>query len=202
MMRIQTLALIVAVLCIGTLALAQLADPPLQNWSSPPYWTPPAGSQARQNVAAAAGAFSASTESAPPVTILPFTAVTPCRLVDTRHGPKDVQQPGGSTPGYPRGSYASGEIRSYDLTLSTSCTGLPSGVGAWSLQFQFVPATQASTLVAWPYVSALGVGSQVTPSAESTMLGYTDRWTANSAIIPGVPTRTARSTSPCSTPVT
>ena len=69
--------------------------------------------------------------------------------------------------------------------MSTFCTGLPSGVGAWSLQFQFVPATQASTLVAWPYVSALGVGSQVTPSAESTMLGYTDRWTANAAIIPG-----------------
>ena len=168
MMRIKTLALIVAVLCIGTLALAQLADPPLQNWSSPPYWTPPAGSQARQNVAAPPPAPSPPRPSRqPPVTILPFTAVTPCRLVDTRHGPKDVQQPGGSTPGYPRGSYASGEIRSYDLTLSTFCTGLPSGVGAWSLQFQFVPATQASTLVAWPYVSALGVGSQVTPFIRS-----------------------------------
>ena len=125
-----------------------------------------------------------TTESASPTTILPFTAVTPCRLIDTRHGPKDVYEPGDVEPsGYPRGSYASGEIRSYDLTLG-ACTGLPAGVGAWSLQFQFVTATQAAFLESWPYASGLGIGAQVVPTAQSTMLGYTDRWTAMSAIIP------------------
>ncbi|MFI5168212.1 MAG: hypothetical protein ACHQQS_16515 [Thermoanaerobaculales bacterium] len=115
-----------------------------------------------------------------------FYAITPCRLVDTRHGPKDVKEPGNITPaGFPRGSFANGEIRSYDLTLSTDCPGLPAGVKAWSLLFQFTTATQASYLQAWPYVSSLGIGKQVPPNSESTMLGYTDRWTANSAIIPG-----------------
>ena len=175
--------------CLGTLAWAQPAEPPkppLENWTAPPYWTPPAAEQARQHPIAAqpTGEHNVTTESAPAVTILPFTAVTPCRLIDTRHGPKDVYEPGDVEPsGYPRGSYASGEIRSYDLTLS-ACTGLPAGVGAWSLQFQFVTTTQAAFLESWPYVSGLGIGAQVVPTAQSTMLGYTDRWTAMSAIIP------------------
>ena len=102
----RIVALIVAVLCIGTLALAQLADPPLQNWASPPYWTPPAGSQARHNLAVATGVVGTtdiSTGIPPsPVTILPFIAVTPCRLVDTRHGPKDSSSPEAA----PRGTRA------------------------------------------------------------------------------------------------
>ena len=115
-----------------------------------------------------------------------FYPVTPCRLVDTRHGPKDVLQPGGSTPsGFPRGSYADGEIRSYDLTSSGACSGLPAGVTAWSLLFQFTTSASPAYLQAWPYISVGGIGSQAPPTSESTMLGYTDRWTANSAIIPG-----------------
>ncbi|MFI4972883.1 MAG: hypothetical protein ACHP7H_09405 [Hyphomicrobiales bacterium] len=114
-----------------------------------------------------------------------FYATIPCRLVDTRHGPRDVKEPGNITPsGFQRGSFANGEIRSYDLTLSTNCTGLPSGVKAWSLLFQFTTSASPSYLQAWPYVSSLGIGSQAPPNSESTMLGYTDRWTANSAIIP------------------
>jgi len=118
-----------------------------------------------------------------------FYAVTPCRLVDTRHAPhKDVKEPGNLTPsGYPRGSFAGGEIRSYDLTLSSDCPGLPSGVGGWSLQLQFTTSGGSgvpSFLLVWPYVSAGGVGGQTVPANESTMLGYADRWTANSAIIP------------------
>ena len=50
--------------------------------------------------------------------------------------------------------------------------------------FQFTTATTGSYLQAWPYASSLGIGSQTPPSSESTMLGYSDRWTANSAIIP------------------
>ena len=114
-----------------------------------------------------------------------YYPLTPCRIVDTRHGPRDVEEPGSITPsGSPRGSFAAGEIRSYDLTSSTACTGLPAGVTAWSLLFQFTTVTQASYLQAWPYVSSLGIGNQAPAFSESTMLGYTDRWSANSAIIP------------------
>ena len=189
MPRCRVASLLVVLLCVAGLSHAQPVappDPPLANWTAPPYWTPPAAEQARQHqiLAQATGEHAVTSESASAVTILPFTAVTPCRLVDTRHGPKDVYEPGDVEPsGYPRGSYASGETRSYDLTLS-ACTGLPSGVGAWSLQFQFVTTTQAAFLESWPYASGLGIGAQVVPASQSTMLGYTDRWTAMSAVIP------------------
>ncbi|MFI5165643.1 MAG: hypothetical protein ACHQQS_03405 [Thermoanaerobaculales bacterium] len=175
---------------LGGVALAQNA-PPLVNWTAPPYWAPTAGQHgARAQALSAQASFldrdvsAAATPETPLTGSLPFVAITPCRLVDTRHGPKDVQQPGGGTLGFPRGQYASGETRSYDLTSSADCTGLPAGVGAWSLQFQFTTATQPAYLEAWPYDSGLGVGFQSAPAGESTMLGYTDRWTANSAIIP------------------
>ena len=189
MPRCRVAVLVAVIVCLASLSHAQPAappDPPLANWTAPPYWTPSAAEQARprQTMAQATGERGVTTESASAVTILPFTAVTPCRLVDTRHGPKDVYGPGDVEPsGYPRGSYASGEIRSYDLTLG-ACTGLPAGASAWSLEFQFVTATQAAFLESWPYASGLGVGAQVVPTAQSTMLGYPDRWTAMSAIIP------------------
>ena len=189
MSRSHIAVFVIVLLCLASLSHSQPVappDPPLENWTAPPYWTPPGAEQARQHpiVAQTTDERGVTTESASPTTILPFTAVTPCRLVDTRHGPKDVYGPGDVEPsGYPRGSYASGEIRSYDLTLS-ACTGLPAGVGAWSLQFQFVTATQAAFLESWPYASGLGIEAQVVPASQSTMLGYTDRWTAMSAIIP------------------
>ncbi|MFI5167831.1 MAG: hypothetical protein ACHQQS_14535 [Thermoanaerobaculales bacterium] len=193
-MSVHRAALAVITLCLSAFALAQPASPPLVNWAAPPYWAPPAGhhvAHAQTSPALASfpdrGVSVASTPETPLTGTLPFVAVTPCRLVDTRHGPKDVQQPGGSTPGFPRVQFASGEIRSYDLTSSTDCTSLPAGVGGWSLQFQFTTGGGSgvpSYLEAWPYNSGLGVGFQSAPAAESTMLGYADRWTANSAVIP------------------
>ena len=191
MPRYRLPVLVAVLLCLAALSHSQPVappDPPLANWTAPPYWAQAGGSQEGQHAATATGTAGNRVVSAEgaalPVTILPFTAVTPCRLIDTRHGPKDVYEPGDVEPsGYPRGSYANGEIRSYDLTLG-ACSGLPAGVGAWSLQFQFVTTTQAAFLESWPYVSGLGIGAQVVPTAQSTMLGYTDRWTAMSAIIP------------------
>jgi len=119
---------------------------------------------------------------------LDFYAIAPCRLIDTRGGTLDVQQPGGGTPNFPRASFASGETRSYDLTTSTACPGLPSGVGAWSLQLSFTTMGKSgvpSFLTVWPYASVGGVGGQTVPPNESTMLGYADRWSANFSVIPG-----------------
>ena len=190
--------------CLGSLAWAQPAapaDPPLENWTAPPYWTPQAGQHVVRHLASSvpgpSGGVDASAATVETALSggLPFVPVPPCRLIDTRHGPIDLEEPGTCPPGnilpcpvppagYPRGSFAEGEIRTYDLSSSTNCTGLPMGVGAWSLEFQFVPATQAAFLEVWPYASSLGIGAQVVPTARSTMLGYTDRWTAMSAIIP------------------
>ena len=186
-------ATVVAVLLGALVSAFTFAQAPTQNWTAAPFWTPPTGARLHQHLAAATGtANNHGAAAIAPVatTILPFTAVPPCRLVDSKHGPLDVDQPGnsgGTTPGFPRGSYGSAETRSYDLTTNGACTSLPSGVAAWSLQFQFTTmnrSNQPSFLVAWPYESSLGVGSQLVPSNESTMLGYADRWTANATVVP------------------
>jgi hypothetical protein len=73
-------------LCIGTVALAEDATQ-LQNWTVSPYWTAPSGHATQRTAQAASlsGDTSVSGLVAPPETdIYPFTAIEPCRLVDTR----------------------------------------------------------------------------------------------------------------------
>jgi hypothetical protein len=171
--RIVVMAL--AVLCVSALALAQA---PTHNWTAPPYWSPPAGEQVHQTL----GAVSAENVPVRPEVAVtppsyPFTARAPCRLVDTRHGPLDIPLARGL------GIFGVGESRNYDLTLSSACPGLPAGVAAWSLEFQYttmnVPGGGSpSYLTAWA-----GPSGSTMPSSESTILGYPDRWIANSAII-------------------
>ena len=67
-MRLETLVL-GGMLILGGPASAD-DDAPIANWPAPPYWTAPAGKAGRSALAA----------SAP----LPFIALTPCRIVDTR----------------------------------------------------------------------------------------------------------------------
>jgi N-acetylneuraminic acid mutarotase len=76
----------VAAILLGSLsAFAQPTDP-IQNWSAPPYWTPPAvspgdGDQSGRGVPAA-GRQALVTSPVP----LPFIAITPCRQYDSRSG--------------------------------------------------------------------------------------------------------------------
>ena len=91
MSRGCTTALAVVLFALPALAHAQPEqsfNPPLANWTAPPYWTPTAGLQVRPHptVSGATG-HGVGTESTGETTLtgsLPFYAVTPCRLVDTR----------------------------------------------------------------------------------------------------------------------
>jgi N-acetylneuraminic acid mutarotase len=65
---------VAAVLLCSLSAFAQPADP-IQNWTAPPYWTPPA---------AAPGAGRQALVASP--VPLPFVAITPCRQYDSRSG--------------------------------------------------------------------------------------------------------------------
>jgi N-acetylneuraminic acid mutarotase len=65
---------VAAVLLCSLSAFAQPADP-IQNWTAPPYWTPPA---------AASGAGRQALVASP--VPLPFVAITPCRQYDSRSG--------------------------------------------------------------------------------------------------------------------
>ncbi|MFI5091698.1 MAG: hypothetical protein ACHP7P_16795, partial [Terriglobales bacterium] len=78
-MTVHRTALAVITLCVSTLVLAQPADPPLLNWTAPPYWSPTAGRHASGPQAPSAQAFSAdrdvsvaSTPETPLTGSLPF----------------------------------------------------------------------------------------------------------------------------------
>jgi hypothetical protein len=68
-----------------------------------------------------------------------FVPVTPCRVVDTRNA--------NGTFGGP--IFASGETRSYTVP-SGPCTGIPTGVEAFSLNFSVTQTSAGGFLTAWP----------------------------------------------------
>ena len=170
----KTVLALLSCTVVAASVVAELADRPLVNWTAPSSWTPSAAPQPGGRIAGTSG-MEAGTMGLTSLPV-PFVGITPCRLIDTRHGPLDI--PAASA----RGTFAAGETRTYDFSQSSTCTGLPTSVAAWSLDFQYttsaVSGGPASFLTAWPAGITM-------PSPESTLLGYADRWTANAAIVPG-----------------
>ncbi|MCM3874856.1 MAG: hypothetical protein NEA02_00405 [Thermoanaerobaculia bacterium] len=119
-MRLKTLAL-AGMLLLGSPAFAD-GEEPLANWQSPPYWTPPAGQHARAALAVS--------------TPLPFIALTPCRIVDTRG---NAPLTGGFLP--------AATVRSYTVT---NVCGIPPGAQALSLNATVVHPTGEGFLVLYP----------------------------------------------------
>ncbi|MFI5168377.1 MAG: hypothetical protein ACHQQS_17355, partial [Thermoanaerobaculales bacterium] len=196
MSRCYLAVLIGTTVCVATLAHAQPVlslDPPLADWTAPPYWSPPANHQAHRTVGVASVQnVPVMAETTGPATnpIYPFTSLAPCRLVDTFHNASLDTPTYSSTesgPPYGGGDLAVGEWRTYDLAASTaSCNDLPTGAGvvAWSLNFQYTTlhtgTTNPSYLTAQPNA---GVNPSGTSSGESTILGYSDRWIAGAAVV-------------------
>ena len=82
--RVRCLVMALAVLSTGV-ALAQDSELPLKNWTAPPYWTPPGppGRPRPTEMQASAEGMTASAQSLPSAP-LPFVAIAPCRIIDTR----------------------------------------------------------------------------------------------------------------------
>ncbi|MFI5167848.1 MAG: collagen-like triple helix repeat-containing protein [Thermoanaerobaculales bacterium] len=181
--RIVVLA--VVVLCVSALSLAQSQPQPTSNWTAPPFWSPPTNHHALVGVSAET--VPVKTEAINPATnpIYPFTAIAPCRLVDTYHAGL-ILPTYSSLGGTPGGDFANPETRTYDLTLG-SC-GLPknAGVVAWSLEFQYTtlhgPMLTPSALVAWPFNTG-DTPPPTPPANESAILGYPDRWSVTSTVV-------------------
>ena len=110
-----------------------LSDGP-QSWTAPPYWSSSPAATEQSGRAALAGR---QTLSAPP-SPLPFVAVTPCRLIDTRGLPAAL--PGG-------GFLPSATVRNY--TLAGAC-GIPADAQAISLNATVTNPTGPGFLVLWP----------------------------------------------------
>ena len=166
--RVRCLVMAVAVLCTGV-ALAQDSELPLKNWTAPPYWTPPRTAaestrEARMGVSAEGMTVQAESWSSWP---LPFVAIAPCRIVDTRVATSD---------GFHQPNFGDDESRSFPLPTSTDCPGLPATPGAYSLNIQFRPMTQLAYLTAYP--------TGTTRPGVSTLTAGPAAWVENAAIVP------------------
>lgn len=160
-------------------ALAQALPPgdedgeiPVKNWVSAPFWSPegtPRGEQEPTTRSAAVVAL------APAPTPLPFFAVTPCRIVNTRRA-------------------SSGEFDAPALVALTErtftlpngpCPGLPTTAAAWSLNVTVVPAGIAAI---GGYLSVYpGGGARPVVSTLNFQAGASAPPVANAAIVPAGP---------------
>ena len=131
--RVVGVGLLVA--CMGGFAIAQEDEVPLKNWGVPPYWTPAAQATEGEpdRAMAAHGLGMTAQDQALPSSPLPFVAIAPCRIVDTRLAVAD---------GFHGPNFADNEARTFTLPSSTDCPGLPATAGAWSLNVQFRPISQ------------------------------------------------------------
>jgi hypothetical protein len=150
----RTLAFaILASFVFGAVALAQ--DIPLNNWTVPPYRT-----------TGAAGGLSTMADVTPAIS---FVGVLPCRLVDTRMA--------GFPAGYGTPSLTAGVPRNFDLNSQPNCTGIPSGVEAYSLNFTVTQTLGPGFLKVYPQGGA-------DPGDVSTINYVAGQTIANAAIVP------------------
>src|SRR5438477_13176097 len=113
-MNVGTSRIAVGVVGILASAFLQAQQTPLSNWTVPAY---------RAN--GASGGLTTMADVTPGVG---FVGVAPCRLVDTRV----AVIPNFPAP-YGPPSLVAGAARDFDLNSDPQCTGIPAGVGAYSL---------------------------------------------------------------------
>jgi hypothetical protein len=156
-------------LALGGTALAQDEDLPLNNWTAPPFWratviTAKPGAEGQMQASVEGMTASVQSLPSPP---LPFVAITPCRIVDTRVNVAD---------GFHEPNFSDNETRTFDLPNSPDCTGLPATTGAWSLNVQFRPISQASYITLFP--------TGTTRPGVSTTVATPAGFTTDAAIVP------------------
>ncbi len=131
----------------------------IQNWSVPPYWQAPV--PARQTDFTTKSGSSSSTASAP----VPFIALSPCRLADTRgNGFGGAFGPPSMAPSAPR-----------DFSVGGNC-GVPADAQAVSFNFTVARTQALGWMTAYP---------QGTPWGGTSILNYVaGQIVANNAIVP------------------
>ena len=161
---------IVMIVGLGGPVLAQEDEVPLANWGAPPYWNPAfhptAEGEPGAGMIAHAQGMQAQAEALPS-SPLPFVAITPCRIVDTRVANPD---------GFHQPNFVDDESRTFNFPLSSDCPGLPATAGAYSINIQFRPISQLSFLTAYPTGTTMPLASTMTASSAT--------WVQNAAIVP------------------
>jgi hypothetical protein len=155
-------------------AASALADDAieLRNWTAPPYWAPHATDIAEGPAAVRKDDGRAGRETlALPSAALPFIAIPPCRIADTRDGsfPANFGPP----------SLVGGATGRTFVIPSGPCPGLPADAGAWSLNFTVVapPGTPpGGYLSVWPTGGTQPIVSTLNFTSNSIL--------ANAAVVP------------------
>jgi len=150
-------------------ALAQQEELPLRNWTAPPFWNVASSPQA-DDASRAADVQPAGIETQSislPSTPVPFVAVTPCRIVDTRVPVSD---------GFHQPDFSNNQTRTFPLPASPNCTGIPTTAVAYSLNVQY---RTNSFLTGTITLFATGTPMPVT----ALLTGNTLSWTADAAIV-------------------
>jgi len=165
------LRLLTVAVVLGVLAPTALADDatPLRNWVSPIYWSPAALSP--ENAGATERMPLSARETLASSAPLPFVAITPCRIADTRNG----AYPSGYGPPQLVGG---GAARTFVIP-SGPCPGIPTTAGAFSLNFTIVApggTPPGGYLSVWPAGSPQPVVSTLNYTSGSIL--------ANAAIVP------------------
>lgn len=156
------------VLTVSLLPAATFAASPvdtfsdgLQGWTAPAYWSPAAGPAGQQGAHAAPSSGRQALAASP--VPLPFVAVAPCRLVDTRGNGAPLT--GGFLPG--------ATVRSYTLT---GVCNIPANAQAISVNATVVNPVGPGFLVLWAQ------GGAVPPV--STLNYVAGQTVANAAVVP------------------
>ena len=157
-------SIVSALLLSGSLAAVEADSPPAGNWPAPPYWTrtetAPQQEPGRETVGSGRPALVASPAA------LPFFAVTPCRVADTRAG-------SGFTGAYGQPALQAQITRGFDIV--NSVCGIPATAQAVSFLFTAINMTGAGNLRAFPAgVTMPAVGGAVLVWAAGTTAPTTD----------------------------
>src|SRR5664280_2216304 len=166
--RVRCFVVAMSVLSAGVV-LAQDQELPLKNWTAPPYWTPSRAAkegapEGRMEVSA--GRMTASAQALPS-TPVPFVAIAPCRIIDTRVSNPD---------GFHEPNFSDGETRTFDFPNSTGCPGLPATSVAYSLNVQYRSLSVLAFITLFP--------TGTTMPAVSTLTSSPAAWVEDAAIVP------------------
>jgi preprotein translocase subunit Sec61beta len=111
-----------AVAVVFSLAVAGAQEAPrverVSNWTAPPYWTPQ-----KQKPTDGSPGETLSAMGALPTSPMPFTAIAPCRVVDTRNATGPYGGPS---------LVGNGPARIFNIPAGP-CLGIPSDAGAYSI---------------------------------------------------------------------
>ena len=158
----RTLLSLLLLIPVSAVALAEKNEPKVENWTAPTHWTV----DRPGSVAAKEGGSTAALQT----TTVPFVALSPCRLVDTR------PQSGFPAP-YGPPFLSPGVTR--DFPIAGHC-GVPAGATAVSFNFTVVRTRGLGYLAtypqgeSWPGTSTLNyVAGQIVANSAAIALGST-----------------------------